>query len=182
MKLYLIIIGIANVVIALINISFYDSFFTALAFSLISTVTVIAVDGLTAFLIRRLPEKYFSADSEFFDVTLKERNFYKKLKIKNWKDKIPELGGFTGLHKNKVNSKNDAKYLAKFLMESNYGVIIHIVNAIFGFLIIILPFRFSVTIPVASVNAVLTFLPTLVLRYNTPTLKFLYLKAKNKAV
>ncbi len=182
MKLYLTIICIANMVIASINTVPCGSFFVALLVSLISTVSVIAVDGLTAFLIRRLPEKYFSADSEFFDVSLKERNFYKKLKIKKWKDKIPELGGFTGLHKNNVNSKNDVKYLAKFLMESNYGVIIHIANAVFGFIIIILPFASSVTLPVASVNAVLTFLPTLVLRYNTPTLKFLYLKAKNKAV
>ncbi len=182
MKLYLIIIGIANLIIAIIDSSIFDSFLVALLFSLLSTVSVIAVDGLTAFLIRRLPEKYFSADSQFFNVSLNERNFYKKIKIKKWKDKIPELGGFTGLHKSKVESKNDSVYLAKFLMESNYGVIIHIVNAITGFVILLLPISVLVTLPVALVNAVLTFLPTLVLRYNTPTLKFLYLKTKNKAV
>lgn len=178
MKLYLIVIGIANIVIAVINSSLFGSFLIALLVSLISTVSVIAVDAITAFLIRRLPEKYFSADSQFFNVALAERNFYKKLKIKKWKDKIPELGGFTGLHKSKVESTSDSVYLAKFLMESNYGVIIHIVNAVFGFIILLLPIAVSVTLPVALVNAVLTFLPTLVLRYNTPTLKFLYLKAK----
>lgn len=178
MKLYLIIIGIANLIIAAINAVAYGGFLGWLFGSLISTVAVIAVDGLTAFLVRRLPERFFSADNNFFDVGMGERNFYKRLKIKKWKDKIPELGGFTGFHKNKVADTGSREYFGRFLLESNYGVIIHIVNAVFGFLIIFLPFAVSVTLLVACVNAVLTFLPVLVLRYNLPILKALYIRSK----
>lgn len=106
MKLYLIIIVIANLMIALINAVAFESFFVTLLSTLLSTVSVIVVDG----------------------------------------------------------------------------AIIHIINAVFGFVILFLLIAVSITLPVAIVNAILMFLPTLVLRYNSPTLKYLYKKAKNKAV
>lgn len=181
MLLYLIIIALANILIILFNlpspfdikITFYINFA-----SIFSTVAVILVDGITALIIRKMPEKFFAADNSFFNVGMSERRFYKKIKIKAWKSRIPELGGFTGFHKNKIESYDDKNYLARFLLESNYGVIIHIANAVFGFLIIMLPFKKSITIPVAVVNFVLSLLPAAVLRYNTPILKKLYLKSK----
>ena len=139
MLLYLTVIGVANILIIIGNLCFEadPSINSALANALSSlsgTVAVILLDGAVAFIIRRLtPQKWFSADRKIFLITKKERDLYGALRIKKWKDKIPELGGFTGFHKNKLESTSDTKYLERFILEANYGVVIHLANAIFGF-------------------------------------------------
>lgn len=145
----------------------------------IYTVGVIAVDGLFAFLIRRLtPMKWYKPGRRIFSVSKKEKNFYNKIKIKSWKDKVPELGGFTSFHKNELSSSNDVEYLKRFIIESNYGVIIHVENALLGFMIFLIPMCSapSIWIPIFAVNLVLSMLPVFVLRYVTHTLNRLYEK------
>jgi len=144
--------------------------------SVAATVTVIAIDGLTAFIIRRLPERWFAPDSDVFAVGDAERRFYKRIKVKAWKDKVPELGGFSGFHKDKLQSRTDGSYLARFLLESNYGVVIHIANAVFGALILPIPYvgGLCTGIPVFVTNFILSMMPVAVLRANTPTLRQLY--------
>ena len=120
---------------------------------------------------------------KIFQVSKKEKKFYQSIKIKSWRDKIPELGGFTSFHKNELSSSNDIEYLKRFITESNYGVIIHIENAILGFLIFLIPLckTPSIWIPIFAVNFVLSMLPVFVLRYVTYTLNRLYDKQlKNK--
>lgn len=174
---YIIVIAAANILISLINALCilpvdFKNFANFLLFSALNTVAVIAVDGITALFIRRLPEKWFSHNLKIFGVPEGERKLYKKLKVKAWKHLVPELGGFTNFHKDKLESRNDKIYLERFLLESDYGVVIHIVNAVFGFLIILIPVIGSVKIslPVAAVNFVLSLLPIIILRYNTPVL------------
>lgn len=189
MLLYILIISIATVIIILAN------FFTSgnlelnnlLILSLntvVGVVSIIAWDGLMAFLIRRLlPMSWFAPGKKIFQVSKKEKKFYQSMKIKSWKDKIPELGGFTSFHKNELSSSNDIEYLKRFIIESNYGVIIHIENAILGFLIFLIPLckSPSIWIPIFVVNFVLSMLPVFVLRYVTHTLNRLYDKQlKNK--
>lgn len=142
-----------------------------------STVAVIAVDGLFAFLIRRLPEKWFSHEKKIFDVGKKECKFYEKLGIRKWKDKVLELGNFTDFHKDKVYDPTNNEYIERFLLEANYGEIIHLVGVFLGFLIIfIFPLRYALCfgVPVGIVNAVLNLMPYFILRYNTPRLKLLH--------
>ena len=154
----------------------------------IYTVGVIAVDGLFAFLIRRLtPMKWYKPGRRIFSVSKKEKNFYNKIKIKSWKDKVPELGGFTSFHKNEFKTSSDSAYLERFIIESNYGVIIHLENALFGFLIMLIPcyllpysHGFSVWFPVCAVNFVLSMLPVFILRYTNYTLLRLYNKSQRK--
>ena len=176
MKLYAIIIGVANLVIMALNVVLQNGVLIFLLAPPTATVFVIALDGVGAALVRRFPEKIFSPDHRFFVADKKERDFYKRLKIKKWKAKIPELGGFTNFHKDKIESKTDKQYLRRFLLEINYGVIIHLQNAFFGFLTLALPFPISVTLPVAIVNFVLSLMPMAVLRYNGTVLKELYTK------
>lgn len=178
MKLYAIIIGIANLVIMAANILWHGNVPLSLLAPPAATVFVIALDGVGAALLRKLPERFFSPDRRVFVAGKKERNFYRCLKIKKWKAKIPELGGFTNFHKDKIESKTDKQYLRKFLLEINYGVIIHLQNAVFGFLTMLLPFPLSVTLLVAIVNFVLSLMPMAVLRYNGTVLKELYIKQK----
>ncbi len=174
-----IIVG-ANLLIILINALFSDiALWQSFLFPPVATVTVIAVDGIGAFLSRRFPEKCFVPEKTLA-VSEAERKLLRKLGVKRWKDKVPELGGFTSFHKDHLESPSDKDYLAKFLLESNYGIVCHAVNVVTGFLIIPIPFcgPLSVTLPVAVVNAFLSFLPILILRYNNAALYRAYKRAK----
>lgn len=186
--LYLTVIIAANILIILLNSLFSlplelkDVLRIALS-SIIGTASVIAVDGLEALFIRRiLPEKMFCVKENTFNVGQKERGFYRKIRVNKWKNKVPELGGFTGFHKDKIKSASDSEYLARFILEANYGVVIHLVNAILGFVIAFIPFcgSFSVWFPIFIVNFILSMMPVAVLRNNTPSLKYLYFKAKKE--
>ena len=111
-----------------------------------------------------------------FSVSEKERNFYRKTKINSWKKYVPELGCFTGFHKDKMREPGDSAYIGRFLLESNYGVLGHVLGAVFGFIIMLLPFLrpLSVALPIAIVNFILSMLPTMILRFNTPPLRRIY--------
>lgn len=177
---YIIIILAANMVIIAANCIFAESaLWQSIVAPPLATTAVIAVDGVGAFLIRRMPEKLFSAEKSAA-VGEKEKRFYRKLGIKRWKSKVPELGGFTSFHKDRLESRSDREYLARFLLESNYGIVIHIVNAITGFLIMLIPLwhPLAVGLPVAGVNCILSLLPAAILRYNLPGLKRAWSRAK----
>ncbi len=139
----------------------------------ISTVAVIAIDGIAAFVIRRLPEKWFSNESSLCEVSKKECDFYAKIGVRKWRTKIPELGLFTGFHKNKVYEPGSNEYVKRYILEANYGFVIHIMSIPLGFLIILLcPIEWALCfgVPVALVNAALNLLPAAALRYNIPKL------------
>ncbi len=182
----MILIVIGNSLFSL-PIEFTDVLWLALE-TTIYTIGVIAIDGIFAFLIRRLtPMKWYKPGRAIFKVSKKEKNFYNAIKIKSWKDKVPELGGFTSFHKNELKSSADAEYLERFVIESNYGIIIHLENALFGFLIMLIPcwllpynHGFAVWFPVFVVNFVLSMLPVFILRYTNYTLQRLYDKAQKK--
>lgn len=185
---YIIIILSAVFIISLCNFlcGYSASFWDILLYTGIGTVSIIAIDGIFAFLIRRLtPKSWYTPLAKVFSVTDKEAKFYRKIKIKSWKDKVPELGGFTNFSKGEIKSPDDSEYLARFLIEANYGVIIHIANAALGFLIAFIPFcsSASIWIPIFAVNFVLSLLPVAVLRFTSHTLVKLYkrsLRSKNK--
>lgn len=147
----------------------------------VGVLAIIAQDGITALIIRRLtPKSWYLPERRFFAVSSRERKFYTKIKIKKWKDLVPELGVFTGFSKSEIKDADDPKYLGRFLVESNYGVIIHIANAIFGFVIAFIPICSapSVWIPIFAVNFVLSILPVAILRYTSHTLAKLYQRSK----
>ncbi len=149
----------------------------------VATVAVIAVDGISALVIRRLtPQKWYLPCRRFFRVSKKERNFYRSLKIKAWKDLVPELGLFTSFSKSSLKNTDDEGYLLRFLSESNYGVIIHLANAALGFVIAFIPICASpgVWIPVFAVNFILSLMPVAVLRYTSHTLLALYERSEKK--
>lgn len=181
---YLLTISISALLIALGNILLdgtylFSAFGTHLLFTVFGIAAVFAVDGVMAFLIRRLPERWFLPEAGIFSVGKKEKNFYRKTKINAWKKHVPEWGCFTGFHKDKMQSTTDSAYIGRFLLESNYGVAGHIAGAVLGYLIMLLPFLrpLSVALPIAFVNMILNLLPTMILRFNTPSLRKLYQRA-----
>ena len=159
------------------------SFWFILGAVLINVVAVIAVDGLFAFFIRRLPEKWFGHERRFFQVSAKEKKFYEKLKIRKWKDKVPELGQFTNFHKNKVAEPRNNVYLERYMLEAAYGEVIHLAGCFLGFVIIFfypLKYWLCFGFPVAVINLIMNILPYFIMRYNFYKMKVLYRSNERK--
>ncbi len=149
----------------------------------LAAAAVFALDAISALVIRRLtPKEWYMPNNSLFKVSKKERNFYRALKIKEWKDMVPELGGFTDFHKDKLENPNDPAYLERFIIEANYGVVIHLANAVLGVFIVFIPICSSLTVwvPVFLVNLVLSLLPVAILRYTSYTLQNLYDRCKRR--
>lgn len=144
----------------------------------ISTVAVILIDAIFATIVRwAMPEKWFSVDKKLFVPSKRTCRFYEKLGIKKWKDKVLELGGFSGFHKDKLGDATNNEYVSRFIIEANYGILVHIFCIVFGFLVVfVFPLKYWLCfgIPVAFVNGVLNLLPLWILRYNLPKLHTLY--------
>lgn len=152
------------------------SFTEMLLITLLAIAAVFWVDAVAATVARRLPERWFAPEAKLFDVGKRERNFYRKIRIGTWKKYIPEWGCFTGFHKDKMREPDNSEYIGRFLLESNYGVAGHVAGAFLGFLIMLIPGlrSLSIALPVAAVNCILSLLPTMILRANTPALRGLY--------
>ncbi len=138
--------------------------------TVVSTVSVIIIDGIFATIVRRLlPKKYFSADRKGFCAGKKERKFYETIGIKKWKDKVLELGVFTSFRKNKILDPHSLEYVERYVVEANYGIICHLAGIIFGIgAVFCCPKQLWLTVgvPVVFVNTVLSALPIFILRYN----------------
>ena len=92
-------------------------------------------------------------------------------------------------HKDKVYDPGSNDYLKRYILEANYGVVIHAACVVFGFLILFIchsECALRVGLPVAIVNAALNLMPMFALRYNLPKLfslmKINDRKAKNAAL
>lgn len=143
----------------------------------VGAIAIFLLDAIVALLIRRCtPQSWYHPSRPLFKVSKKERNIYRTLKIKKWKSLVPELGLFTGFSKSKMTSTDDVEYLKKFIVESNYGVVIHIANALLGFLIAFIPICSApeIWIPIYIVNFILSIAPVFILRYTSYTLLNLY--------
>lgn len=184
MKLYLSVIGAAMVVISVLNIIFNtEKWYYIVIAVVLSTALQFALDGLIAIIINKLPDKYFGIDNRFYDVTEKEKRLYKRLRVKDWKDKVWELGGLGGFSKRHIANPDSPQYFERFIIECNKGVLTHRLSYPIGFLAMLLfpnICAYTVALPVATVNLFLNILPTIVLRYNTPKLKAVLRRMQRK--
>ena len=175
MKLYLGVIGIAMLVISIINILLGTATWYYIIIAVIwCTALQFALDGIIAITINKMPDRWFGVNNRLSHVTQKEKAFYKKLKVRLWKDKIWELGGLGGFSKKKLKEPDNPKYIEKFIIECNKGVLTHRLSYPIGFLVMLTlsgDCIFTIALPVAVVNLFLNVLPTMALRYNTPMLK-----------
>ena len=166
-------VGISGVTALIFEIDFLSGF----GYTWIAIIAVVLLDGLTATVCRLLPAKFADHEKKFFQVSAKEKKFYEKLKIRKWKDLIPEIGQFTGFRKNKLVDPKSVAYLDRFLLECCYGQIGHISSLFSGFLILFLfpiaDFWFAIAIPVAIVNAFMNLPSLFILRYNAYKLNIL---------
>lgn len=184
MKLYLGIIGIAMLVISVFNILFETAVWYYIIIAVIwCTALQFALDGLIAIAINKMPDRWFGVNNRLYHVTQKEKALYKKLKVRLWKDKVWELGGLGGFSKKTLKEPNNPKYIEKFIIECNKGVLTHRLSYPIGFLAMLTlsdTCAFTIALPVGIVNLFLNILPTLVLRYNTPMLKSILKRMEKK--
>ena len=186
MKLYLTVIGIAMAIISIFNIAFgVESWYYVIIAVVWCTALQFAFDGAIAIIINKMPDKWFGIDKRIYQVSKKEANFYKKLKVRNWKNKVWELGGIGGVSKKELKEPNNPKYIEKFIIECNKGVLTHKLSYPIGFLAMLTlngVCVFTVALPISAVNLFLNILPTLALRYNTPMLKSVLQRLKRKSI
>lgn len=178
---YLLFILICMAIISVFNIIFVLPDYNQSAFYIIVAVTlytvaVIIIDCIFAFIVRWcFPKKWFDVKNTRFVPSKKVCKIYEKIGVKKWKDKVLELGAVTGFRKNKILAPSDNEFVGRYIIEANYGVVVHIACMIFGFIIMFYPFfSFTIALPVALVNLFLNYLPYVTLRYNLPKLHVLF--------
>lgn len=178
MILYLSIIGVCVLIISGIVTPIYNvNFFYALGFAALAAVLVIIIDALVATVCRLLPKKWANHEKKIYTVSAREKKFYERLKIRKWKDAVPEIGQFTGFRKNKIVDPKSVEYLDRFLLEICYGELGHTFSVPLGFLILLLfpitKIWFAVAIPVGIVNIFMNLPSLFILRYNSYKLEVL---------
>ena len=140
---------------------------------ILATVAVILLDAIVAIVMRQLPKSWLEPFNSIFTVSKQERKFLDKLKIKAWKDKIPEMGRFLcNFDKTKVKENPTSDYILTFLHETTVAEAMHFMSIFAGFLLLFIPIpNAEVSILfVVLVNALLQIPPVLVQRYNRPKL------------
>ncbi len=178
MILYLLLIAFAILVISsVVAIATWTNFFVVLGMTALAALIVILIDALTATVCRLLPAKWVNPDKKIFQVSAKEKKGYEKLKIRKWKDVIPEIGQFTGFRKNKLIDPKSVEYLDRFLLESAYGEVGHFCSCWTSFLLLLLfpiyEYWLAISIPVAVVSMLLNIPSFMILRYNSYKLRVL---------
>ena len=171
----MLVIAIAMLLISFINILLGTAiWYNVIIAVILCTLAQFLLDGLIAIIINKIPDRYFLENNPMYGVSKWEKKLYKLIRVKQWKDKVWELGGLGGFSKSKLLDPKSAQYIECFIIECNKGVLTHRLSYPIGFLVMLfLPetLALSIALPVASVNLLLNVLPTLVLRYNTPKLK-----------
>ena len=189
LRYYLSAIGIATAIVAALNAIFASSLgFSPLLLILLTVAFVLfafLVDGVIACLARVLPKKLFEPDRKRFAVSDREKRLYDRLKIKSWKDKIPETGALLKIFdKTKIENSEDPAYLHTFLRETCYAEIMHEYSAPLAFLILFAApgaLKWTIALPVAVVNFILQTFPIAVQRYNRNRLTKIYRVRLKKA-
>ncbi|MBQ9728986.1 MAG: hypothetical protein IJV85_05250 [Clostridia bacterium] len=178
MKLYLIIISASALIIsAIVTLACDANYLAVLGLTALAIAIVILIDSLVATVARLLPKKCADHTAKIYQVGKGEKKFYEKLKIRKWKDKVPEIGHFTGFRKNKIAEPKSVEYVDRFLLEICYGEIGHFFCLFIGFTLLLL-FPISklwlpISIPVAIINVFLNLPSLFILRYNSYKLRIL---------
>lgn len=112
--LFVWVISVALTVLAILNAALSEGVFGVIGVSLgagvlytfYAVALAIAIDALLALFIRRvLPGKWFNHKKAVFTVGAGEKKFCETIKIRKWKDKIPEWAGLRAFRKTKSHDR-----------------------------------------------------------------------------
>ncbi len=185
MKLYIIILVAGLTLTAGGNLFYALSKDMSVGTMFLYLLLAVAICGIMAGIItlitRILPAKVFSPYRHRYKVSRKENKFYNKLKIKKWKDKIPELGKLSGFAKTEIAEPNNPQYIFKFLTENCIAEALHFYSIVAGLLVFVfLPreYVFTIGLPIFFLNMSLHIMPIFVQRYLRPK----FLKIYNRLI
>lgn len=137
----------------------------------------VLVDGLVAFVVRRLPAKWMNPKKGMILTRDWELKLFNKIHVASWKKFMPDLGMFTKFQKGKIADPLNNEYIDRYILEASYGIVIHYLSVPFSALVLLLGLiqpdnlaTWTVGVPVMVVNMVLILLPALTLKYNLPKL------------
>jgi len=177
MILYLTIIFVASCTVALFNALFASmGVGIAVLHTFLNIVLMVAIDAIVAIIVHSVPEEKINPFNKIFVASNKERKLYEKLGVRVWKDIIPESGkALAGFDKRQVEKPNDNTYILKFLRETCYAGIMHVISIFACFVVFaFMPYKLSIVLPVVLTNVFLQVLPVIVQRYNRIRLISLY--------
>lgn len=178
MILYLSIIFVAMLLLsAVVACAYGELYFFVFGQTAIVVLCIMLIDALVATVSRLLPKPVARHDRKIFTVSAKEKKFYERLKIRKWKDKVPEIGHFTGFRKTKIEDPKNVEYVERFLLECCYGEIGHVFNGLLGFSVLAFAIKgemwLAIAIPVAIINLLMNLPSLFILRYTTYKLEIL---------
>lgn len=180
--LYFLIVIISMIIIYAVTISLsltigFFSLKEALLGPILTNFYTILVLAIVSGIYRLcIPVKKINFNLKIFNVSEKQYNFLKKLKISKWKDKVPELGKMGNFPKKNILSF-ETSYLKTFLQETCFAEFMHLSTGIFSFAILFFVRAKALVyvLPVLMVNFVLHLLPSLIQKY----VRFKLLKVYN---
>lgn len=159
-----------------VNLALDFSWKTLLNFVIVGSIVCLPALAISV-LVRFVPKGVYNPNNKLFNVRKKENNFYEKLKIRKWKEKVPEAGKLGGFKKDKLASPKDPEYLRKFLVESCIAEAIHSLSIWWGIFSLIfvnmcLPKEaiFRLGLPLVFFNALVHIMPVMIQRYIRPKL------------
>ena len=97
--IYLLLITAAVAVITAVNVALGAALWQTLGVTVLLTLAVIAIDGVFAALIRRLPARWFRYDRRIFAVGRHEAALYRVCRVAALNLIVPDLGCFTNFPK-----------------------------------------------------------------------------------
>lgn len=158
--------------------------------SIINIVFWLVVFYGTAGIIVALPEKWqkklFDSNRRFYHVSEREMQFYRKIKLPKWKDKLPQHNA--DFEKRHLAKDITLEYLAKYIFVTCRAEIIHYVTGIVGYISLLFSFLsenieywFEVYFTVATAMMVGNIPFSMIQRYNRYRLKRLLERMNKKS-
>ena len=162
-----------------LNLAYEMSLATA-GYLLLSFVCVLLPSLVCLVVIRLLPKRLFNWTNKAYFVSKSEQNFYVKMGVKVWKDKIPNCMGKVKNYQAE-NGEMSAEYLELFLREGCYGEVLHIACVLFGLVgMFLVPIHLvpRMTLPIWVVYSTYNLPSIIIQRYNRPRLTLALKRAK----
>lgn len=142
------------------------------------------ITGVLLLFFRFIFSRKFNPNDKIFYIPKWEIKLYENIKVKKWKNVVPDLGGLVGFKKNlEEKPVKDEKFYYDFLYENVNAEYLHGFSIIFSpiFFIFLNP-HFYITIGLTStlITTILNLIPVIMQRYNRPRLLKLYNKTKSR--
>lgn len=155
-----------------LNLVFHFSFQTVLDFFVIF-VLILCPSIISLLFEKILPSSFFDGHFQFYKPKKYEKSLYKKLRVKDWKDYVPNLGN-VGKDIAGSDQQPTVELFEKFLHQTCLGEVVHkfcVVSSIVSSVIILFvraDLFLRMALPICFVYVTINMLSIIIQRYNRP--------------